>query len=848
MTLKQTTFDYPDNASLASGIAAPASGDQITLLGVLASGETRIVHTDATAPGGHYVTVSSPNPANGNVFGWDSVFSATGSQSLTMRGYIRLNADTSGDGASLAQSRTAASFGNSIRQDTGRKVSGTSRTGAAIGQYVVTLGTWYMVEQKQFPGTTTTDGRVIHRLYNLAGTLLASGDLVNTAAGAAALTSFRMGKTGAVGTVNADFAAFAVSDTMGADEWFGPLVPPAPPNTAPSSSISINPNVNIEPGQTVTITLGGADTDGTIVSRAVRQVSGTAVVLSGTGTTRTFIAPYTITGATLQFGQITTDDDGAVSSEVVASALVLPATERIKLANGTIVPLKRRIITADDPGVNPFNSSIKLFVDDQLSPVTNYVSETDPYTKSMLKRIADYPMPRWVGDWVGTPAQTQTFVRSYIDRAKAAAATPHIVVYAIPVRDLGSYSGGGDTSAVAYKQRIDSIAAGIASDRIIVILEPDALAQLDSLTTAQQAERLDCLLYAVNKFNALQSCSTYIDAGNADWKPAATMATRLVSAGIANARGFALNVSNFKTTSSNYNYGVAISDAVPNYNPPFIIDTSRNGYGPLMLGTDDERTFNPAGRALGERPQTAILGDRSDGNFWGKTVGESDGNRAGAPIAGAFYKSYAIMLAENAIWGATRTTASIKDDFATYNHSKWAYPAGTDVTLLSGRIQINAIPTYPTLFANGIYSLSESYFSVRVPQLPNVSNGTTHGTLQVEIDAQNKLQLFWQNGRVYFRDRVNNVVTETSIPYDPAIHGWWRIRENTDIVYWETSSDGNTWTVRRTKATPFSVDALKCSLQAGNNGNAPTPGTVQFDNVNTPEMIGGFTSLFTETF
>jgi len=41
---------------------------------------------------------------------------------------------------------------------------------------------------------------------------------------------------------------------------------------------------------------------------------------------------------------------------------------------------------------------------------------------------------------------------------------------------------------------------------------------------------------------------TYLDAGHARWPPAPEMADRLEDAGIADARGFALNVSNYVTT------------------------------------------------------------------------------------------------------------------------------------------------------------------------------------------------------------------------------------------------------------------------------------------------------------
>ncbi|MEU1302784.1 LamG-like jellyroll fold domain-containing protein [Streptomyces shenzhenensis] len=44
--------------------------------------------------------------------------------------------------------------------------------------------------------------------------------------------------------------------------------------------------------------------------------------------------------------------------------------------------------------------------------------------------------------------------------------------------------------------------------------------------------------------------------------------------------------------------------------------------------------------------------------------------------------------------------------------------------------------------------------------------------------------------------------TAVAFPYSPISHAWLRIREAGGTVYWESSSDGFGWTVRRTLATP----------------------------------------------
>ena len=62
---------------------------------------------------------------------------------------------------------------------------------------------------------------------------------------------------------------------------------------------------------------------------------------------------------------------------------------------------------------------------------------------------------------------------------------------------------------------IRAFAAGLAGRRAVVILEPDALAQLDCLTADKQAERLALLRDAVSVLSGAHAI-VYLDAGHAD--------------------------------------------------------------------------------------------------------------------------------------------------------------------------------------------------------------------------------------------------------------------------------------------------------------------------------------------
>lgn len=75
-----------------------------------------------------------------------------------------------------------------------------------------------------------------------------------------------------------------------------------------------------------------------------------------------------------------------------------------------------------------------------------------------------------------------------------------------------------------------------------------------------------------------------------------------------------------------------------------------------------------------------------------------------------------------------------------------------------------------------------------------------------------------------------------SLTYSAATHAWLRIRETGGNILWDTSTDGSTWTNRRTLATPAwvttAVDALAIDMWAYRNNG--TTNYSEFDNLNTP--------------
>jgi endoglucanase len=260
-----------------------------------------------------------------------------------------------------------------------------------------------------------------------------------------------------------------------------------------------------------------------------------------------------------------------------------------------------------------------------------------PSDAAMMDRIASQPIAQWIGGWTG---DVRSHVRNIVSRAANEGTVPVFVAYNIPHRDCGGYSASGaQSTAAGYRSWIRDVAAGLGGGKAVVVLEPDAVAQMSCLPAAGQEERLELLRDAVDLLKAA-GAAVYVDAGNARWVGAAEMAARLKRAAIDEADGFALNVSNFIGTAANVAYGEAVSARLAGKH--FIIDTSRNGMG----GTSDGQWCNPSGQALGQAPTTRTGHRLVDAYLWIKYPGESDGPCNGGPNAGSWWPDYALGLAQ----------------------------------------------------------------------------------------------------------------------------------------------------------------------------------------------------------
>jgi endoglucanase len=284
---------------------------------------------------------------------------------------------------------------------------------------------------------------------------------------------------------------------------------------------------------------------------------------------------------------------------------------------------------------SPIDLTSGFYVNPNSSPAV--WAKNNP-SDSRAARIQSAIGARSIARWFGNESNIGSVVASYVGAADANDKLPVLVAYNLPGRDAcGGQSGGGAGSVAGYRTWISSFAAGVGTKPAIVVIEPDALGDFDCMSDAAIQDRLGMLTYATQMFQQKASNTyAYLDGGNAGWVAAATMASRLNSAGVRNVRGFSLNVSNFYTTSASVSYANSVNTNL-GYAAKFVIDTSRNANG------SNGQWCNPAGRKLGLPAQ---VGGGAELLLWVKTPGNSDGQCGIAPNtpAGQFNPDLAVRL------------------------------------------------------------------------------------------------------------------------------------------------------------------------------------------------------------
>jgi hypothetical protein len=79
---------------------------------------------------------------------------------------------------------------------------------------------------------------------------------------------------------------------------------------------------------------------------------------------------------------------------------------------------------------------------------------------------------------------------------------------------------------------------------------------------------------------------------------------------------------------------------------------------------------------------------------------------------------------------------------------------------------------------------------------------------------------------------MTGIRSTSSVTFNATQHRFWRIRhdQSTDSILFETSTNGQAWTVRRTVARQLPITSLRAEISAGTWQAVGAPGTAIFDN------------------
>lgn len=273
-----------------------------------------------------------------------------------------------------------------------------------------------------------------------------------------------------------------------------------------------------------------------------------------------------------------------------------------------------------DPGTPPATAKLPYLLNARPSYYTNVKRMVDATgnadLKSKLDALLKTPVSQWLGG-DGVADATQLVAKGITEKA-----IPVLTFYHIPDRDLGSHSGGGAANAAAYRTWIDAMATAIAAGPSIVILEPDALAQMpDMKDAAKENERADLLAYGIKKLSANPKTTVYLDIGTAGWRSVddtAALMKKVADKG-ADITHVSANVSNFVSEAKTKTYVDSIQQKFGKQ-LKMMVDNSRNGA--VVPGGE---WCNPTAQRLGTLNDVVFDPASAVEGVFVKTPGESDG-------------------------------------------------------------------------------------------------------------------------------------------------------------------------------------------------------------------------------
>jgi hypothetical protein len=153
------------------------------------------------------------------------------------------------------------------------------------------------------------------------------------------------------------------------------------------------------------------------------------------------------------------------------------------------------------------------------------------------------------------------------------------------------------------------------------------------------------------------------------------------------------------------------------------------------------------------------------------------------------------------------------------------------------RIEIN-LPASADSTADGdissvsTYDLTGNYGYLQVIEVPNAETNA-NAELRIFTDSDNWFRWVYEEGRLFAQYKKAGLVSSlVDLTWLAADYRFWRIREASGIVYWETSSDAQEWVIETQVTHGMTITAMKVLIAAICYKDETNPGNFIVDNFN----------------
>jgi hypothetical protein len=157
-----------------------------------------------------------------------------------------------------------------------------------------------------------------------------------------------------------------------------------------------------------------------------------------------------------------------------------------------------------------------------------------------------------------------------------------------------------------------------------------------------------------------------------------------------------------------------------------------------------------------------------------------------------------------------------------------------EVSQSDGKLQIQprsslSARSYYGVITRSPIDMTSAFARVEVLQ---VTNGSANTIFAIGWDSDNWYGFVFESGKLYMQSKINGRKNSVNIPYSFGQHRFWRLRHDTssDQLVWETSADGQVWTIRRTITPESPLSNVRIYLGAGTYLPETVPGFAIFDN------------------